>query len=207
MRQLRHPPGAILHPPISSSVPPPPAQRLSYGLQPNALPAVDDLARSIAAAVGSRQSAEFVAAARGALEPYLKYPDLLDAVHQAADPADICRHLLYAHPAGLFSILAIVWLPGQQTPIHGHTAWGIAGVYRGHPSVTNYVTCGDPTRVVDLHIVEELELKPGDTGTVPPGISQLHRIRNASDDTCITIHVYGRDLLASPRSVNIVFAE
>ncbi|MAJ28453.1 MAG: hypothetical protein CMJ92_03520, partial [Planctomycetes bacterium] len=41
------------------------------------------------------------------------------------------RHLLHADPEDRFSLLALVWKPGQGTPIHDHPSWGVIGVLRG----------------------------------------------------------------------------
>src|SRR6476661_4762356 len=47
------------------------------------------------------------------------------------DPAGYQSHLLYAEPDGSFSVSAMVWLPGQQTPIHDHVAWCVTAVLQG----------------------------------------------------------------------------
>jgi predicted metal-dependent enzyme (double-stranded beta helix superfamily) len=41
--------------------------------------------------------------------------------------------------------------------------------------------------------------------TVRPGIDDVHRIGNNTQRRAITVHVYGRDLVAEPTSLNIVF--
>jgi hypothetical protein len=40
---------------------------------------------------------------------------------------------------------------------------------------------------------------------VEPGIDDAHRIGNDGNSRCITVHIYGRDLLARPGSINISF--
>ncbi|SRR6056297_80684 len=109
------------------------------------------------------------------------------------------RHVLHADPRGRFTVLSVVWQPGQGTPVHGHTAWGAVGVYRGTPSVANY-------RLVRDGAVEpacEAVCSPGEVTTVQPGIDYPHRVWNASDELAITVHTYGRDLLTDPASINI----
>jgi predicted metal-dependent enzyme (double-stranded beta helix superfamily) len=39
------------------------------------------------------------------------------------DPATYRCHLLHAEPDGSFSVVALVWRPGQATPIHDHVTW------------------------------------------------------------------------------------
>jgi len=48
------------------------------------------------------------------------------------------RHLLHADAEDRFSLLALVWKPGQGTPIHDHPSWGVIGVLRGRMRFTNY---------------------------------------------------------------------
>src|SRR5690554_3968415 len=46
-----------------------------------------------------------------------------------AEPAaDTYRqYLLYCDPLERFSVVSFVWGPGQATPIHDHTVWGVIG--------------------------------------------------------------------------------
>ncbi|MBT8063268.1 MAG: cysteine dioxygenase [Gammaproteobacteria bacterium] len=110
------------------------------------------------------------------------------------------RHLLYADPAGRFTVLAVVWRPGQGTPIHGHTAWGAVGVYRGHPSVATYCYQEGQTPVP----TGEHYCRPGEVCHVEAGVAAPHRVFNESDDVAITIHTYGRDLTIDPAAINIL---
>ena len=118
------------------------------------------------------------------------------------EPGDDCyrRHLLYADPAGRFTVLAVVWRPGQGTPVHGHTAWGAVGVYQGQPSVTSYryIQGQSPVATGEHHCC------PGEVCHVTPGVAEPHRVFNASDDLAITIHTYGRDLTVDPSAINIL---
>jgi len=122
-------------------------------------------------------------------------------------PAECCRpgkdsyrrHVLYADPLGRFTVMSVVWRPGQGTPVHGHTAWGAVGVYSGTPSVANYRLVRDGS----VELACEAACAPGDVTCVQPGIDYPHRVYNASDALAITIHTYGRDLLADPASINI----
>lgn len=109
------------------------------------------------------------------------------------------RHVLYADPLGRFTVLSVVWRPGQATPVHGHTAWGAVGVYRGNPAVANYRLVREGT----AELACEAVCRPGDVTCVQPGIDYPHRVYNAGDDIAITIHTYGRDLVADPSSINI----
>ena len=121
------------------------------------------------------------------------------------EPGDACyrRHLLYGDPAGRYTVMAVVWRPGQGTPLHGHTAWGAVGVYQGQPSVATYrYVEGEAPVQTGEHCC-----KPGDVCHVTPGTAEPHRVFNASDELAITIHTYGRDLTIDPAAINILLEE
>ena len=183
-----------------------PANRpLSYGLQPGATQLIAELARTLHATASRCQPHALPAAAKASLRGYLCESALLAPEHRQGCADRYQRHLLYADPQRQFSILAIVWLPEQCTPIHGHTAWGAVGVYAGHPYCEVFDTRTDARPAMELTPQMKLRLHPKDLAIVQPGIDDVHRIGNDSRSTCITIHIYGRDLLASPGSINISF--
>src|SRR5690606_14430380 len=41
------------------------------------------------------------------------------------------QYLLYGDPSDRFSLVSFVWGPGQKTPVHDHTVWGVIGMLRG----------------------------------------------------------------------------
>jgi predicted metal-dependent enzyme (double-stranded beta helix superfamily) len=45
---------------------------------------------------------------------------------------------LHVEPDGSFSTVALVWLPGQVTPVHDHVSWCVVGVYRGDEEEIRY---------------------------------------------------------------------
>src|SRR6478609_2366894 len=54
------------------------------------------------------------------LAPHLGDDDLLTGAQREGDPDRYRQHVLHAESDGSFSVVALVWLPGQQTPIHDH---------------------------------------------------------------------------------------
>ncbi len=68
-----------------------------------------------------------VAALRGRLPG----PGLLSPEQLAGDPSGYQTHLVHAEPDGSFSIVVMVWLPGQRTPVHDHVAWCVSAVLQG----------------------------------------------------------------------------
>jgi predicted metal-dependent enzyme (double-stranded beta helix superfamily) len=104
-------------------------------------------------------------------------------------PQHYRQYLLHADPQGLFSVLSFVWGPGQSTPVHDHTVWGLIGVLRGQEVGQRYernalgrlVRQGSP-----------VTLRPGQVDAVSPSLGDIHQVSNAFDDrVSISIHVYG----------------
>jgi len=95
-------------------------------------------------------------------------------------------------------VVSFVWGPGQQTPIHDHTVWGLIGVLRGAELAAPYARNDDGTL---RQTGAEVRLEAGDVEAVSPRIGDTHRVRNAYDDrTSISIHVYGANIGAVRRS-------
>jgi 3-mercaptopropionate dioxygenase len=135
-----------------------------------------------------RQTADCVA---GMLRDNLPHPaDILPADLQRGDPACYRSHLLYAEPDGSFSIVAMVWLPGQQTAIHDHVAWCVTGVLQGreHEEIFALADDGSALRVIARNVNSAGEVY----GFAPPG--DIHRVQNTGDSVAISMHVYGADI-------------
>lgn len=115
------------------------------------------------------------------------------------DPAGYRIHLLHLDPARRFSVSAMVWGPGQGTPIHDHTVWGMVGVLRGRERCEEFgllLEQGGPLVAGPVH-----DLLPGDIDLVSPRIGDIHRVSNAlADGTSVSIHVYGGDIGSIERS-------
>src|SRR5215213_4630806 len=58
--------------------------------------------------------------------------------HQRGSRDGYRQHLLHVSPSRRLSVVALVWLPGQRTPIHDHVSWCVVGVYRGVERETHY---------------------------------------------------------------------
>ena len=109
------------------------------------------------------------------------------------------QYLLHADSRERFSVVSFVWGPGQKSPIHDHTVWGIVGVLRGAEMEQQYA------RTKDGRLVEEGEhvrLSRGEVTAVSPSIGDYHRVSNAlADRPSVSIHVYGANIGAVRRSV------
>jgi predicted metal-dependent enzyme (double-stranded beta helix superfamily) len=134
-----------------------------------------------------------------ALAPLAAVRDLLEPAQRTGDPHGYARHTLYADAEGRFTVLAIVWQPGQTSCVHGHSAWCAMAVHEGRPSVALY----DYEQGYGALLRNELRCAPGDVSWVRPGLQQPHRLFNADSRVAITLHTYGRDLRRDPAAINI----
>jgi predicted metal-dependent enzyme (double-stranded beta helix superfamily) len=109
------------------------------------------------------------------------------------------QYLLHADSQERFSVVSFVWGPGQKSPIHDHTVWGIVGVLRGAELEQRY------SRTSDGRFVEagaQGRLEQGEVTAVSPAIGDFHRVANALGDRPSTsIHVYGANIGAVRRSM------
>jgi 3-mercaptopropionate dioxygenase len=124
------------------------------------------------------------------LRAYLPGPDILTAAQREGDPAGYLSHLLHAEPDGSFSIVAMVWLPGQVTPVHDHVTWCVFGVLQGveHEELFRLAPGGQ-----SLLRAGRADNRTGDvSGFAPPG--DIHRVRNIGDGVTVSLHVYGADI-------------
>jgi predicted metal-dependent enzyme (double-stranded beta helix superfamily) len=109
------------------------------------------------------------------------------------------QYLLHADSRERFSVVSFVWGPGQKSPIHDHTVWGIVGILRGAEFEQGYSRTNDG-RFVDQGAPVRLE--KGEVTAVSPAIGDFHRVSNALDDRpTISIHVYGANIGAVQRSM------
>jgi len=117
--------------------------------------------------------------------------DWLPEAQSRPDPTRYQQYLLHRDPAGRFSVVSFVWGPGQATPVHDHTVWGMVGVLRGAELSQRYERRGDTlTATGEVH-----RLEPGEVEAVSPTVGDIHRVANAFDDrVSISIHVYGADI-------------
>jgi 3-mercaptopropionate dioxygenase len=154
-------------------------------------PGLDELVTAVRGVVSKHadwhQTAQLVA---GELRRRLPTPEILPAEQRVGDPEGYQSHLLYVEPGGAFSIVALVWRPGQVTPIHDHVTWCVFGVLQG----VEY------EEVFTLDEKGEFLVQAGDnsnttgevSGFAPPG--DIHRVRNVGEGTAISLHIYGTDV-------------
>jgi 3-mercaptopropionate dioxygenase len=128
-------------------------------------------------------------------------PEILTDEERAGDPADYQCHILHVEPDGSFSVTAMVWRPGQVTPVHDHVTWCVFGVAQGAEYEELYALTADESHLVD---VGRSQNNVGEvSGFAPPG--DIHRVRNHGDDVAISIHVYGADITRLGSSIRRIY--
>lgn len=108
------------------------------------------------------------------------------------------QYLLYGDPLERFSLVSFVWGPGQKTPVHDHTVWGIVGILRGTEIEQQYRNTG--SGLVPHGPAQSLD--QGEIAYIRPDINDIHCIENASDgEVTVSIHLYGGNIGRITRSV------
>jgi predicted metal-dependent enzyme (double-stranded beta helix superfamily) len=150
---------------------------------------LDGVRTAIAAHADWAATAQLVAEQ---LRRHLPTPDVLTAEQRLGSPDTYRSHTLHAEPDGSFSILAVVWRPGQLTRIHDHLTWCVSGVIQGVEREELFDA--------DLNLVGRGDNHAGEVSCfAPPG--DIHRVHNTTGTTAISIHVYGTDVTRIGSSV------
>ncbi|APW39932.1 cysteine dioxygenase [Rhodoferax koreense] len=118
--------------------------------------------------------------------------------HYQSSPAGYNRNLVYEAPDRSLSLYALVWLPGQWTPVHDHGSWGVVGVVEGVLEERGYVRLS-PERGADT----EIDLARGGTVLLPhgavtsfvPNPDHIHVTGvPAERPRAVSLHLYGRTM-------------
>ena len=144
----------------------------------------------------SRDERTLLADGRRHLQALLARDDWLPSAFSAARSDRYAQYLLHTDPLERFSVVSFVWGPGQRTPVHDHTVWGLVGVLRGAERCDEYrLEAGTPVSCERHHV-----MKPGDIEAVSPTIGDWHRVSSAWDEgVSVSIHVYGANIGAVRR--------
>lgn len=126
------------------------------------------------------------------LQDLIKRDDWLPEEFSQASSDQYQQFLLHCDPHERFSVASFVWGPGQLTPIHDHTVWGMVGVMRGGEVCEEFSVDQASGEVV---AAGQHTLQVGDVDLVSPAVGDIHRVSNAlSDDVSVSIHIYGANI-------------
>jgi predicted metal-dependent enzyme (double-stranded beta helix superfamily) len=139
----------------------------------------------------SRDEAEILTGIEQHMRELVATDDWLPETHEQSRADAYQQHLLYLDPAAAFSVVSFVWGPGQKTPLHDHTVWGVVGIMRGEEISHDYRRSPDG----GLEHLRTTRLACGDVTSVGPETGDIHLVQNALQDRpSISIHVYGADI-------------
>ena len=150
--------------------------------------------------------------------------DLRGVVHRESDPEKIChgvgdllryyselpieipahlrqggdgcyaRHLIHRDGPDGFCVVAMVWGPGQGTPIHDHGGtWCVEGCIEGRLEITSYRCQALDDQRLRFQPESTLAVGQGSVGCLIPPFEH-HRVHNPYSENALTIHVYGQEL-------------
>lgn len=137
--------------------------------------------------------AQLLAGASPLMRALVAQDDWLPESMAVPHPQFYQQHLLYGDPLDRFSLVSFVWGPGQKTPIHDHTVWGVIAMLRGVEFGQRYVHGAPDTPMVPSG--QEAKLVPGEIDLVSPTLGDVHQVRNGLDDqVSISIHLYGGNI-------------
>lgn len=135
---------------------------------------------------------------------HLGAADLLTGRQSEGDPDHYRQHVLHAEGDGSFSIVSLVWLPGQRTAVHDHVSWCVTGVHIGREDERRYEMRSEEEGTGRLVFTRDVVNDQGDVcGFAPPG--DIHRVRNAGSGKAISLHVYGADITRLGTSIRRVY--
>jgi hypothetical protein len=106
--------------------------------------------------VGSDEAA-IIERGGAALRSLVAVDDWLPPEFAEPNPDTYRQYLLYCDPWERFSVVSFVWGPGQRTPVHDHTVWGLIGMLP---------RCGDIAR---LHLRSGARVVAGQNLSARPG--------------------------------------
>lgn len=165
------------------------------------------IADSTALARAQPEPADCVAAIAPLMYGLLAHADsFLAPQHLRADPDHYARNAIYVAPDHSLSLYALVWTPGQWTPVHDHGSWGVVGVLRGMLEERSYLPKSVRTGSHDAAVREGdagIELQRGGViligaGSVTsfvPNPDHIHLTGVGADRSqAVSLHLYGRNM-------------
>ncbi len=115
--------------------------------------------------------------------------------HFRSNPQQYERNAIHISPDGNLSLFALVWLPGQWTPVHDHGSWGVVGIVQGLLEERSFMAIDGEIRGdagIRLRRGGVVLLNPGSVTSFVPNPDHIHMTGVAAErETCISLHLYG----------------
>ncbi|WP_042338123.1 cysteine dioxygenase family protein [Paraburkholderia ferrariae] len=149
--------------------------------------------------------ARFAQALRAALGAALADHALVTAAEREGSATTYRRHLILADREARYTVAALVWQPGQASPVHAHHTWCGYAVLEGTLTETIYTwdEAREGAAAVRAHPRAPGAVSFGGRGR--QGIHRLiHRLANESDAAAVSLHIYGVSAARMATGVNEV---
>lgn len=150
--------------------------------------ALDTAFAQSADAADPSQRAAFALSVRKALAQAAAHPVLLAPAQREGSGESYRRHLLASDPHGRYAIAALVWMPGQASPVHAHRTWCGYAVLDGALSETVYEWNEPQQRASETRSHPRAR---GAVSFVRAGHSGIHRLGNTGGAPAVSLHIYG----------------
>jgi 3-mercaptopropionate dioxygenase len=161
----------------------------------------DAMDRAVASCV---DPSDLAAQASVELADLLAHPEAICEEHRVSSDDGYRQHVVYVHPQGRYSLVALVWQPGQATPIHDHRCWCVVGVLQGEEEERRYRLMEHEGEHV-LVLTGTERHGPGSITSLVPPEENIHLVSNSADELTLSLHVYGDDIARCGSSINHIF--
>jgi 3-mercaptopropionate dioxygenase len=136
----------------------------------------------------------------GALTPVMRDllaagPVALEPRHVAPCDAGYARNAIHVAGDDEMSLFALVWLPGQWTPVHDHGTWGVVGIVQGVLEEHAYSVEGCEDSGFRLSRGGVNVLTEGAVCGFVARDDHTHMVGvREGQPACVSLHLYGRNL-------------
>ena len=126
---------------------------------------------------------------------------LSDDYYDCNDEQGFGVHLLHEEPNHDLAVFAVAWLPDRGTPPHDHGTWAVVAGVDGDETNINWKRLGDGSKPGYAKIEEyhRVVAKPGQVMTFLP--RDIHTVWNETDRVTLSLHIYGRHVNYTDRSM------
>lgn len=147
----------------------------------------------------SSEPADCVEAVAPLLHRLINGPrNFLKPGHFRTDPDHYARNAIHVDPDGGPSLYALVWQPGQWTPVHDHGTWGVVGIVQGVLEERNLIRLNpgqEGDSGIELCRGGPILLGEGTVTTFVPNPDHIHRTGVPKDRALtVSLHLYGRTM-------------
>lgn len=159
------------------------------------------MSETCAATERLNEPADYVEAIAPMLHRLINGPrTFLKPEHFREDDDHYARNAVYVDSKGGPSLYALVWKPGQWTPVHDHGTWGVVGVIQGVLEEQNFIRvdkgCNEDTNI-ELHRGGPILLGEGTVTTFVPNPDHIHKTGVPEcRETTVSLHLYGQEMNA-----------